>query len=163
MTSIECMVLLSCNKSSSYLIYRLPKCRAKARYYKHRDSIEGHRSGLGGRNRLDVENSAEEVLNNISLALLTSLLDAFDLGLDLLVGFGLGLLVALAVLHGCQRSVNVNKPKKVSYLGLELLVFVLLLSLVVRYLLLGFITSFPDALGAVYRSVLDGSVIWIGE
>jgi hypothetical protein len=62
----------------------------------------GNRSRFGGRDRLDVENSAEEVLNDLSLALLTSLLDALDLSLGLLVGFGLGLLVALAVLHGCQ-------------------------------------------------------------
>jgi hypothetical protein len=60
----------------------------------------GNRSGLGvgGRNRVDVENSAEEILDNPSLALLTSLLDTLDLSLSVLVGFGFGLLVTLAVL-----------------------------------------------------------------
>jgi hypothetical protein len=101
------------------------------------------RLGVGGRNRVDVENSAEEILDNPSLALLASLLDALDLSLGVLVGFGLGLLVALTVL------------------SLKLLVFLLLLGLVVGYLLLGFITSFPDALGAVLSGLLDnlGSIL----
>lgn len=55
-------------------------------------------------NRLDVEDSAEEVLNDLGLALLASFLDTLDLSLGILVSLGLGLLVALAVLHGRQRS-----------------------------------------------------------
>jgi Ca2+/Na+ antiporter len=58
---------------------------------------------------------------------------------------------------------NIPQNVRVSYLGLELLVLLLLLGLVVGYLLLGFIASFPDALGAVYRSVLDGLIIASGE
>lgn len=75
----------------------------------------GNRSrlGVGGRNGVDVENSAEEVLDDSSLALLTSLLDALDLSLGVLVGFGLGLLVALAVLHRCQRSQRPVKQKSI--------------------------------------------------
>lgn len=55
-------------------------------------------------NRLDVEDGAEEVLNDLGLALLAGFLDTLDLSLGVLVSLGLGLLVALAVLHGRQRS-----------------------------------------------------------
>jgi hypothetical protein len=62
------------------------------------------RSGLGGGNGVDVEDGAEEVLDDLSLSLLASLLDALDLLLGFLVGLGLGLLVALAVLYDHQYS-----------------------------------------------------------
>lgn len=101
------------------------------------------RSGLVWGDGVDVEDGAEEVLDDLSLSLLASLLDALDLLLGFLVGFGLGLLVALAVL------------------GLEFLIFFFLLGLVVGYLLLGLIASFPDALGTVFSGFLDnlGSIL----
>lgn len=60
------------------------------------------RSGLVRGDGVDVEDGAEEVLDDLSLSLLASLLDALDLLLGFLVGLGLGLLVALAVLYNHQ-------------------------------------------------------------
>lgn len=56
-------------------------------------------SGRGG-DGLDVKDSGEQVLDNLSLALLPGRLDLLDLLLSLSVGLGLSLLVALAMLYG---------------------------------------------------------------
>ena len=90
-------------------------------------------SSLDRRNRLHVKDGTEEVLDDASLALGASLLDALDLLVGILVGLCLGLLVALAVL------------------GLELLVLVLLVGLVVGDLLLGFVAGLLDALCSDYK------------
>lgn len=97
---------------------RRPKCRQP-----QLSSSRAHRIRFG------LENSGEEVLNNVSLALLSGLLDAFNLLLSLLVGLVLRLLVALAVLDvrrvstgrvpcPCRRTSASNSLNSSSFLAL---------------------------------------------
>ena len=89
------------------------------------------------RHRVDREDGLEQVVDNLVLALPPGGFNLANLGLSLLIGFVLGLLVALCVL--C----------------LELLELGLLLSAVRLNLLLGFVASFPHSLCAVFSSLLD--------
>lgn len=66
--------------------------------------MEGGRrpqTGLFGRrrDRLDFKDSLQQLIHNLGLALLPSALDLLDLSVGLLVGFLLGLLVALGMLR----------------------------------------------------------------
>lgn len=62
------------------------------------------RSGRCRRHGLDIEDGAKEVLDDVGLSLGAGLLDDLDLLLCILVGLGLGLCVALAVLHAIMRQ-----------------------------------------------------------
>lgn len=61
---------------------------------------------LGRRYRLDVEHSAQQVVDHLALVLLASLLDLLDLGLGLLVRLLLGLLVSLGVLESFEQVIS---------------------------------------------------------
>lgn len=61
---------------------------------------------LGRRHGLDVKYGAQQVVDDLVLALLTSRLDLLDLGLSLLVRLLLGLLVSLGVLEPFARTVS---------------------------------------------------------
>lgn len=128
-------------------------------------------SCLGRRHRLDVEDGAQQVADDLVLALLSRLLDFLDLLLGLLVGLLLGLLVSLRVLV-VRRAASVtcvgerqrgrgneswcNRPP--THLSLELLVLFLLLGLVCLYLLLGLVASLLDALCPVWFRAVSQSV-----
>lgn len=96
--------------SSCFVVARrLWGCASSRSHYRISSTVQAS-SSLGGGDRLDVENGAEQVLDNVALALLAGLLNLLDLLLCLLVGLVLGLRVALAVLQANCQSASRQVP-----------------------------------------------------
>lgn len=104
------------------------------------------------RDRLYIEDSREQVLDDICLVLLACIRDVLDLLLGLLARLLLCSLVTLAMLFppSCQQSVAHVRGQREgnTNLGLELLEFLVLLRLVIVNLLLGFVSGLLDSFRA---------------